>query len=440
MNKSFLLILSFIFAFSANDAFSQVGSQRLKNEQKKLEKQISETKTLLERSKKETLISLEEVRLIDRQIEYRESLLRNFNNQIRSSELKIEEKEGRIQELNNEIAQLKNQYAKLLLLAYKKRDKYGDLMYIFSAKSVEEALKRKLYLDKLKEIQTRQMQLIQQNQILLSEEIDQLEIEKKHQLLLAEQKQKEHQEILKTRKLKEEIYEKLKRQEDELLKQLQEQEKNREHLRQEIAKAIQREIAEEQARIEKARREAEAARKKAEEEARKRGESTASKPKPTTPEATPDYLKETAESKLIGQSFASNKGRLPWPVSTGTITLNYGKSKHPTLPNVFINNNGIDISTSLNANVMAIFKGEVTTIMNIPGAGKVVIIKHGDFRTAYSNLKDVYVKKGSIVDTKTIIGSLLPNTAGNVSVAHFEVHQIQNGNVVQLNPNLWLAK
>src|SRR5690554_483131 len=408
VNKIVFLFLIVFFAVSS-PVWSQSGSQRLKNEQATLEKQIASTKTLLEKSKKNTRLSLEEVNLIERQIEFREQLLRNIDNQIRSSELKIEQKEGRIQELNAEIERLKKQYAQLLLYAYKKRNKYGDLMFIFSAKTVEEALKRKLYLEKLAEIQQKQMRLIQQNTVLLKEEIKELDLEKEKQLKLADQK-------------------------DELLKELEKQERDKERLKQEIAAAIQKEIAAEKARIAKEKREAEARRKA--EEARKAA-NTPTVEKPKKPEKE---FSLTAESVLIGENFASNKGKLPWPVESGAISQDYGKNKHPTLPNVYTQNNGIDISTPKNANVLAVFKGEVTSVINIPGAGRVVIIKHGDYRTVYSNLQDVYVTKGSMVETKTPIGSLLPNPTGDISVAHFEVHHVKGNSVSQLNPNLWIAK
>src|SRR5690554_2170901 len=433
VNKIALLFFIILFAAST-PLWSQQGSQRLKNEQSALEKQIETTKSLLEKSKHNTRLSLDEVNLIERQIEYRERLLRNIDNQIRASELQIRQKEGRIQELNAEIERLKKQYAQLLLYAYKKRDKYGDLMFIFSAKTVEEALKRKLYLEKLAEIQQKQMRLIQQNKTLLSDEIKGLEEEKKKQVELAGQKKIERAEIIKTKQEKEEIYKRFKDQEDELLKELEKQEKDRERLKQEIAAAIQREIAAERERLEKERREAEARRKA--EEARR----AANTPTVERPKKDEEVFSLTAESVLIGENFASNKGKLPWPVEKGAISQDYGKNKHPTLPNVYTQNNGIDISTPKNANVLAVFKGEVTSVINIPGAGRVVIIKHGDYRTVYSNLQDVYVTKGSMVETKTPIGSLLPNPTGDISVAHFEVHHVKGNSVSQLNPNLWIAK
>ena len=42
---------------------------------------------------------LNELKLIDNQVKYREELLQNFDNQIRSAELKIEQKNQQINEL-----------------------------------------------------------------------------------------------------------------------------------------------------------------------------------------------------------------------------------------------------------------------------------------------------------------------------------------------------
>lgn len=414
------------------NAWSQ-GSERLKKEQKELETQISTTKSLLEKSKKNTRLSLEEVQLIERQVNYREKLLRNINNQIRSSELKIEQKQGRIAKLEAEIEQLKRQYSELLLYAYKHRSKYGDLMFIFSSRSVEEAIKRRLYLEKLAEIQQKQLRLIKQNMKLLEEEIIELDNEKEEQLVLADKKKEERADIIKAKKEKEEIYDRFKAKEDDLLAELEKQKAAKEKLKREIQAAIQREIAAEQARIEKERLAAEKRRKEREESL------NANTPDVPSDEESAGFA-VTRENKLVGKNFAANKGKLPWPVEKGTITQNYGKNAHPTLPNVYTQNNGVDISTPKNANVRAVFTGEVTSVINIPGAGKVVIIKHGDFRSVYSNLQDVYVTKGTRVETKTPVGSLLPNQSGNVSVAHFEIHQVSGTSVSQLNPNLWISQ
>lgn len=433
MNK-FFVILFIIGGFSVQ---AQKGSERLRNEQKKLEKQIATTKSLFEASKQKTNLSLEEVRLIDQQVRLREELLTNIDNQIKAAELRIKQKKQRIDELEKEITSLKKQYADLLLYAYKMRSKYGKMMYIFSAESIEEGMKRKLYLEKLAEIQQKQLRLIRQNLELMGKEITELELILKDQLVLADLKRKERAEIVVAKKEKERIYQELKLKEQQVFAELREQEQKNIVLQQQIQAEIQREILAEQARVEKAKKAAEVKRKAEEVKRKAAGDIATVEPKK---DDIPAPFLDTKESSLLANNFVMNRGKLPWPVEKGTITVNYGKNAHPTLPNVYTQNNGIDISTPKNAVVRSIFDGEVTSVINIQGAGKVVIIKHGNYRSVYSNLQDVYVTKGAKVKTKTPVGSLLPTKDGNISVAHFEIHEVKEGLVNQLNPNLWIAK
>lgn len=147
---------------------------------------------------------------------------------------------------------------------------------------------------------------------------------------------------------------------------------------------------------------------------------------------------EPKESIALGKNFQLSKGLLPWPVNSGSITEKYGKNPHPTLNGVITNNNGIDITCSIGSNVRAVFGGEVSSIFNIPGAGKVIIVKHGNYRTVYSNIKETYLKIGTKVATKQNIGSLIQE--GNISICHFEIHQVINGVTQSLNPSLWISK
>ena len=142
----------------------------------------------------------------------------------------------------------------------------------------------------------------------------------------------------------------------------------------------------------------------------------------------------------MSKNFEGNRGKLPWPVDKGSVTEKFGKNAHPTLKNVTTNNRGIDISTPKKAHVTSVFEGEVTSVLSIPGAGKVVIIKHGDYRTVYSKLQDTYVKAGDKVNTKDVIGSLLTKPGQSMSVVHFEIHKVNGSTVTCLNPSLWVAQ
>jgi septal ring factor EnvC (AmiA/AmiB activator) len=444
------LILVFIFFFS-KVSFSQKTSEKLKREQEKLEKSISVTKSLLRKTKKNSQATISELRVLENQLKHREELLSNFEDQIKDAEIQIEEKTQQIDDLEKKLKLLVFQYKHLLIYAYKHRSKSGQWMYIFSAKSYNEALKRKKYLEKVAELQRKQKRLIEQHQILISKEKTEIESEKKEKEIIADEKRKEKENLEIDKRTKETNLSKLKKEETRLAAEMKLSENKKIILKQRIREAINAEIAADEARR-KAREEKE--RKKQEKErlaknntSTSTSNTTKSISKTTTipedePEETvkrPLTITETKEVAL-NQSFESNRGRLPWPVSSGTITEGYGKNPHPKIKNLYTNNNGIDISTNRGSSVRAVFEGEVTSVLSIPGAGKVVIIKHGNYRTVYSNLQDVNVGVGSRVKTKQSIGSLLPDDDDVLSVSHFEIHQVSNGQINRMNPTNWIAR
>ena len=420
----------FLLLLVASVAFSQKSSEKLKQEQSRLEAKIKSTKILLQKSQSQTMNSLQELRVLQNQIKFREQLLRNYDNQVRSAELNIQYKESQISGLQEKIKRMKLQYKKLLVYAYKHRNKFGKMMYIFSSESYYEALKRGKYLNQIAELQRKQFDRIKQNQLLISEEKKAIDSEKAQKIAMLAEKKKEKQAIENDKKKQELVYLKFKEEESEILAKLRKDEQKKEVLRQKINAAIRREIAEAEAK----RRREEEARRKREAEVNKANSNT----KPTISESTPTF-EETKEAGIISKKFEGNKGRLPWPVSKGTITEGFGKNPHPTLKGVYTNNNGIDISTPRNAMVRAVFNGEVTSVLNIPGAGKVVIIKHGSYRTVYSNLKEVFVSNGDKIKTKKAIGTLLSKDGQELSIAHFEIHKVDGTNVSCLNPSLWIA-
>lgn len=433
-NKYLLILLVFVGTF----AQAQTTSEKLKTEQSRLEKKISNTKSLLDKSKTNTQASLNELRLIDNQIKFREALVTNFDNQVRGAEIKVTEKGSEIQQLQDKLARLKEQYKKLLIYAYKHRNKFGKMMFIFASDNYNEAIKRGSYLERIADIQNKQFLIIRQHQSLIKEEIQSIEKEKQYKLAVLQEKKKEKEAIEKDKVKQEVVYKKFKQEENNLLAELKADERKKEVLRQKINTAIKNEIAAAEAKRKKAEAAALAAAKKKSDAAGKTTATAGAKPEEVTVAKTVAF-EETKESAAMSKSFEGNKGRLPWPVDKGSITEGFGKNAHPTLDNVFTNNNGIDISAPKNSQVRAVFDGEVTSVLNIPGAGKVVIIKHGNYRTVYSNLQDTYVKIGSKVTTKQAIGSLLIKDDGTISVSHFEIHQVIGSTVQCLNPTLWVT-
>jgi len=412
-----------------NPIWSQKSTSNLKKEQRNLEKKIEQTKTLLKQVQTNSKNSLNEVAILDHQIKNREALVRVFDSQVRMAELQMISKKNDVVRMQSRIVHLKEQYKKMLRFAYKKRNNLGKLMFLLSSRSYNEALHRNDYLKKVARLQRRQMDMIKQNQHLIESEINAIQLQKSFKELALNEKRDEKSKIEADKAYKEKTYAKLKLNEAELLVQLKEAEKKRKNIASKIQAAI---MAEAQKEEEK---------RKANEASKPKTPSntvseSSSKPKDKPTAYKPEVL--SSEGAVAGKTFETNKGLLPSPVVGGSITSKFGKNLHPTLKDVYENNNGIDFSCSAGASVRSVFEGEVSSVFSIAGAGKVIIIKHGNYRSVYSNLSAVTVTVGQIVSTKQALGTLL--SEDNISILHFEIHSVSGINTTPLNPSLWLSR
>jgi septal ring factor EnvC (AmiA/AmiB activator) len=147
-----------------------------------------------------------------------------------------------------------------------------------------------------------------------------------------------------------------------------------------------------------------------------------------------DVLAMTPEEQQLADNFTSNKGKLPWPVERGVIIERFGVQAHPVLKGIETFNNGVKITTEEGALVRAVFDGTVSRIIDIPGAGKAVIVSHGDYFSVYSNLLEVSVKRGQEVFLKEKIGTVLTKTASKESITEL---QIWKGSE-KMDPSSWL--
>jgi len=135
-----------------------------------------------------------------------------------------------------------------------------------------------------------------------------------------------------------------------------------------------------------------------------------------------------------GTAFDSRKGRLPWPVSAGTVVAHFGNHVHPVLKTI-TQNTGIDISIKSGAPVKSVADGEVAMIHWLPSYGNLVILRHpGGYHTVYAHLSDISVTEGQIVKDGAVIAKSGDSVSG--SVLHFEVWKGKD----KQNPELWLSK
>ena len=393
-----------IILVSAMQASSQSSSLRLKEQQRSIQKKISNTKTLIKAARSSKQLTIAEIGIIKNQITYREELISNLNYQMRKIEDQIFHAEKEIEVHKNNLKKLKSDYAKMLRYAYKNRKTEYKLLYIFSSNSLSQSYRRLKYLQEYASYRQKQADRIVAEQKKLIDKKAELNATNIKNQQLAGIKSTEKENFLKDQELQKQELGKIMSDEARLQATLNQQEKKKKRLTAEIRKAIEAELAAARARS---------------------GNKAMS------------GFKETPEIKLASKFFETNKGKLPWPVAKGEITGKFGKHNHNVVRTAVVENNGIDISTTKGAGVRAIFKGEVSSILVIPGAGKVVMIKHGSYRSVYSNLQKVFVKKGEMVETKEEIGQLLVSC--NTSEAHIEIWKINSeGTMAKQNPEYWI--
>lgn len=395
-----VIVILFLLPFLG---FAQ-GSKKLKKQEAVLKKKIANTKSLIQQTRQTEQLTMTELAIINHQIAYRESLMDNINYQMKRLEDDLYGSQKEIQLLENDFKQLKEEYAKMLQYAFKNRDEEYKMIYIFSAKSYTEAYHRLKYIEQYKDFKQKQVERIIATKKELELKITEIEVIKTDKQKLAIVQAEEKSLFLKDKEAQQSSLKKLQANEAQLKSQLQKQQNKQQQIAKAIRKAIEAEIA------------AEAKKNK-----------------------TKGFV-STPETSALSKTFVTNKGKLPWPVFKGEITGRYGKHEHPTVKNTYVDNNGIDITTEKGANVRAVFGGKVSSVFVIPGAGKVVMVSHGSYRTVYSNLKEVYVKKGDTISIKQKLGKLLPASSGSVSEAHFEIWYISSSGMKSQNPSLWIYR
>jgi murein DD-endopeptidase MepM/ murein hydrolase activator NlpD len=143
----------------------------------------------------------------------------------------------------------------------------------------------------------------------------------------------------------------------------------------------------------------------------------------------------TAESKILADNFKANRGRLPFPVERGFISLGFGDQTHPIYKSLTIHNSGVEITTDQGSNARAVFDGVVTSVIVLSPVNKAVMIQHGDFFTVYQNLSSVSVSKGDKVTRKQTIGKVRTNGETGKTILKFLILQ----NTTYNNPGSWLS-
>ena len=479
-NKIFVLfVVLLVSGFVANAQ----NREDLQKQKQSIEKELAELNQLYRETQKNTKTSVKQLAIIKRKINAREALVNSINREVKQLDETIYLNERDIYRLRKELDTLKVKYAKSIVFAYKNRSSYAYLNFLFSAGSFNDAMKRVAYLKSYRQNRETQANTIVKSENLLQEKIGVLSNNKKERLSTLEVQNKQLLDLQEDRKEQDQVVAQLKGKEKELNKQI----RDKESQRQKVAVAINAVIRRE---IEEAKRRDEAKRLKALEDARKlkaaqdaaaaqaaldkkNAAAGAAKPatgtttKPTTnntvvangsgagnnasvnppkptlndpvsgvssasKDRTYSPLESTPEGMEMSINFENNRGRLPWPVSNGIVTVGFGTQSYAGTK-LMQKSDGLEIAVPVGSAVRCVADGEVVYAGEVADEN-IGLVKHGKYFTGYKNLSAVSVSRDQKVKAGTVLGKSGTSIDGEGGI----LFMIMNDKSVAQNPAPWL--
>jgi septal ring factor EnvC (AmiA/AmiB activator) len=371
----------------------------LRAKRQQLLKEIEQSSQQLADTRTKKASAVAELSELQRQINRRRALIATLEAEVDLAESRLSRNQEVIEALSGDVERLKQEYAATLRKAYRAKLSNSWLSFLFAADGFNDAVRRWRYLRQYTNYRRRQAQLIVVTRNSLEDRVTQLEARRaeKAELLTAAREQGG---LLQSELNKQNsLVSKLAGSEKQIAQTLQEQQRARAALDQSIERAIATEIRSRQERTE--------------------SQSSAA--------ATATRNEATADNR----QFSNVRGRLPWP-ARGTITRRFGRQPHPDVPSVEVNNSGVDIDAGADAVVKVVHPGEVVATRFVPGYRHMVLVRHGDYFTVYSNLEVVDVTQSQQLSA----GAVLGRTAHTGDHLHFELWH----NKERLNPEQWLGR
>ena len=382
MRRFLSLILLLLLAGAA---VSAQDTRRQESRKAQLEKEIAAINRQLRDNARSSNRALTDLNLVRRKIAARQALISESDREIRALDDSIQVRQQEIDRLQARQDTLTFYYSRLVKNAYKNRDSRIWYMYILASENIGQAVRRFGYLRGFSREMSAQGRRIQETTARLEVEKERLSGLKEEAKVLRQQRQSDVEALRAEEGESAGIVAQLQRDRKKYQSEL--QRKNRE------VEALNREIA---AIIRKA--------------TSKKGSASSKKAGKTT---------STEVDEKLSNSFAANRGRLPWPVE-GTVLESYGQHYHPVYKNVKLPfNNGVTLSVTRGAQAHAVFDGTVAQVVVIPGYNQCVLVQHGSYFTFYCKLKSVSVKAGEKVKTGQALGTV--DTLGGEDQFHFQL-------------------
>lgn len=400
-------LLSILFLCLTSLVWGQE-SQQEKLEQRKAQilQEIRENESQLRSVKKKEKSAVTVVMLQANKIKLQEKLIKTTEKQAKVLGNDMYINQVKINKLKKELEVLKEDYARMIVKSYKSRSEESRAMFLLSSENFLQAYKRAQYMKQYSSFRKMQGEEIKSKSLELQDYNGRLAIQKKEKQKIIAEREKERLALEKQKKEQLRLVNAIKKDKNKIMAAIRKKQSETKAIDRQIDRLIREAIAE------------------ANRKAAKDGTATG---------GSSSRIALTAEAKILADNFRANKGKLPWPVEKGFVSLGYGRQSHPVYPTLVINNSGVEITTDTGAYARSVFAGEVTNIMVLSPVNKAVMIQHGDCFTVYQNLSSVSVSKGDKVGIKQNLGKIRTNSEGK-TVLKFTISQ----NATYNNPASWL--
>lgn len=406
--------------------------RQLEKQRKELHRQISESESLLQSTRKDVKSQLDNLALLSGQIDERQKYIWQIENDVRTIQLEINRLTIELQKLQHDLQDKKKKYEQSVKYMYRNKSVQEKLMFIFSAENLSQMYRRLRYVREYADYQRMQGMQLQRKQEQVLQKKTTLQESRKAKEDLLKQGEVEKVKLQEQEKERKTLLASLQKKQRSIQQEISKKRRSADQLNAQIDRLIEIEV-------EKARKRAEEEAKRKEAEARKvagdekKTEATSKKVE-TTPGKMETYKVDSEDRRLSG-TFEKNKGILPVPITGAYVIVgHYGQYQVQGLRNVRLDNKGIDIKGKQGAYARAIFDGEVSAIFQYNGLTN-VLVRHGSYISVYCNLSSVRVKKGSHVRTRDVLGEVHTDKDGN-TVLHFQLRK----ETAKLNPEQWLKR
>lgn len=398
-----LQCILFFLTLCASLSLQAQTREELEAKRQAIQQEINEINSIIKTTESKGKSALSEYEDLQRRIKATERLIQVNNQEANLLTREINANANKIDRLRNELEKLKEDYEQMIQKSYRSKSDKSRIMFLFSSESFLQAYKRIQYMKQFAQYRKKQGEEVMLQTKTLQELNSTLFEQRRDQEKILAENRKTKSDLVEDKENQEKILASINQQKQKYSNELNQKQREVSRIDREIDRLIREAIAKENKKV---------------------GSDAKSS------------FKLTPEAEALAKDFAQNKGKLPWPVKSGVVSMRFGERPHPIVKTIKVMSNGVRIDTEKNGKARAVFEGEVSQVSKVPGANVVVMIRHGDYLSIYNNLQKVYVKSGDKVVRGEEIGEVGINSSSGKTTLIFQLFK----NTTKLNPEQWIYK